>query len=95
MMNSDNTVIRSLYLRILSRELRQAIAAAERAAARRDFRTQRRMLTSALKLSKRIAELNGVDVKGLRQNPDIGAESEAERIAREVIEAVANRRHED
>jgi hypothetical protein len=46
-----------------------------------------------LKLSTRIAEANGVDVKGRRRNPE--TQTEAERIAREVIETVANHRGEE
>lgn len=93
MTDIDETLSRSLYLRRLRRELRAATAAAEDAAARRDFRMQARMLRSVLKLSTRIAEASGVDVKGKRPKAKTGAE--AERIAREVIETVASHRDEE
>lgn len=90
---TDESLSRSLYLRALRRDLRAAMAAAEQAAARQDFRTQARMLRAALKLSTRIAEANGVDVKGRRRKPE--TQNEAERIARDVIETVANRSREE
>lgn len=93
MTHTDDSLSRSLYLRALGRELRRALAAAQEAGARQDFRAQARMLRAALKLSTRIAEANGVDVKARRRKPE--TQTEAERIAREVIETVANRRRDE
>jgi hypothetical protein len=43
MTNTDESLSRSLDLRALGRELRTAMAAAQEAAARQDFRAQARM----------------------------------------------------
>jgi hypothetical protein len=74
------------YLRSLAGELRSATAAASLAAAHADFRAQARMLTIALKVSKRIALAYGVLVYGDRRTKSVREAAAAEASARELIE---------
>lgn len=86
----DAAVSRWRYRRACERDLRDATAAAFRAGAEGDYRTQARMLKKALTLSTKIAKAYGVPVNGEKSKS--GPESESERIARKVIEATNKRR---